>query len=515
MANRKSFRSRRAVLLCTSLAVSSGATLGCNVYDDELLRRLDDRDGIVRDAAIARDDATPDTLSRDAGKRDDGEAAHDAVWSDTRAADDGAPPFDGALRDVVGDFPPADSGRTPDAPSVTPDAGSFDAPANDVVADTRTGADARVADAGTSGADAGDARDAPEDARADTHPTFDVTSDGDGGIAPPTFRVVRIGDGTAPLSGSSAPAFVEERWWDGTQVATAIALPVKAAGAQNALTLAGNATSEGALSLSSDERYLAIAGYATGPGRSSVAQTEDVDRVVARIDAAGNVDTTTRLGQAFAEANPRSAVSVDGTSFWVCGSTGGVWYFPFAGSQGTQITGSPDNVRLLGLFGDQLYGSSGAAPMTTVFTVGIGRPTSPLQTVAALAGLPRYGMSPYAFALFDRDAKVPGLDTLYLADDRSPESDGNGGGIQKWTLSGTTWSRVATFAAIGDGSASFRGLTGVNMNGRVTLAATTADPTDNRLVVFVDDGASPPVGKVIARAPANTIFRGVALSPRL
>ena len=63
---------------------------------------------------------------------------------------------------------------------------------------------------------------------------------------PLTFRVVRVGDGTAALSSSSTAVFVEERRLDGSLVGT-IALPTAAAGANQPLTMSGSAGSEGAL----------------------------------------------------------------------------------------------------------------------------------------------------------------------------------------------------------------------------------------------------------------------------
>jgi len=48
----------------------------------------------------------------------------------------------------------------------------------------------------------------------------------------------------------------------------------------------------------------------------------------------------------------------------------------------------------------------------------------------------------------------------------------------------------------------------------VTLVATTAESSANRLVVIVDDGSPAPVGTVVATAAANKSFRGVAFSPR-
>ncbi|MET0591631.1 MAG: hypothetical protein ABW133_02955 [Polyangiaceae bacterium] len=517
MAIRNSFRTRRAVLLSTLLA-SSSAALGCNVYTDELLGKRDDGDE-TRDAGItfdatARDGAALDGAVSDA-RADGSGPVTDAIVPDAPWAIDGAIADSEVVDATLDTVRPTSDGAPPDGGTF--DARNADAPfdaRSDTIVSRDTPADSTVSDAGGTRDTTTDAlNDAPLDTGTSDGGTIDVGSDTTDAGGPPTFRVVRVGDGTTSLSASSTPAFVEERRWDGSLVDT-IALPVTTNGAQGALTLSGIATSEGALSLSLDGRYLTLAGYDAAPGRSSVAQTTDVDRIVARIDAAGNVDTTTRLGETFDGANPRCAVSVDGTSFWVGGSAGGVWYFPFAGAAGAQIVDSPDNVRLVALFGDRLYGSSGTSPMTTVFTVGTGRPTSGVQNVAALAGMPRSGMSPYAFVLFDRDPQVAGLDTLYLTDDRSPESDGSGGGVQKWTYDGKDWSRIATFYSVGSGSASFRGLTGIVAANGVTLVATSADAGGNRLVVFVDEGSTNPVGTVIATAPANTMFRGVAVSPR-
>ena len=504
---------RYALLLGASLAVCFTAGLGCSVYDgydDELLRRGDNggskRDADLSDGVTTSDDsAVVDTTASDASTVD--VVATDIADGSGRTTADTSTP-DSA----------ADTGGTrPDADGAAPDNRPRDAGVTSDAADATfdTTIDARDADASAPRPDASDAAVldtyAGDTARDGSSPP-DATNDG--GAPPPTFRVVRIGDGTTELSAASAAAFIEERRWDGQLVGSPLALPTAASGAQAPLTLSGIATSEGALALSLDGRYLALPGYATSPGRGSVASSTNVERVVARIDAAGAVDTTTRLGEAFSGTNARSAASVDGAAFWVGGAAGGVWYAALGGAGLTQIVSSPDNVRLVALFGDRLYGCSGTSPMATIFTVGNGRPTTGAQEVAALAGLPRSGMSPYAFAFFDRNPTVAGLDTLYLTDDRSPETDGTGGGIQKWTFDGTAWSRVATFIAVGDGRASFRGVTGIATSFGVALVASTAESSPNRLVIFVDEGSSSVTGTVIATAPANTIFRGVALSPQ-
>ena len=520
MVARNPLRSRYGTIYGASL-IACGAFMGCSVYDDELLRQPLDASRSERDATVASDDAA---------KRDG------APPSDARSRDEtDARTVDGTSMDTGSS---GDAGATTDAPTRDDVVVDASAPRPDVDAAARdvTFVDARVSDdaydapidsaTGSSDADAGgrapDANDATsEDASRGADAAtgdgeggpLDVAADGDGGIAPPTFRVVRVGNGSTTLSASSTASFIEERRLDGQLVGQPIALPTSRSGAMHPLTLSGIATSEGALALSIDGRYLTLAGYAAGPDRANIATSTDVERVVARVDAAANIDTTTVLGDAFSGTNARSAVSVDGTAFWVGGASGGVWFAPLGGSGPLQIIDDPNNVRLVGLFGDQLFGCSGTSPMTTVFTIGAGRPTIGIQSVVPLAGMPRSGSSPYAFALLDRDPSVSGLDTLYLTDDRSPESDGTGGGIQKWTLQGTTWSRGATLTTVDGGSASFRGLAATVTAAGVMLVASTAETSANRLVVFVDDGSPSPVGTAVVAAPSNTIFRGVALSP--
>ena len=136
-----------------------------------------------------------------------------------------------------------------------------------------------------------------------------------GQSAPPTFRVSRVGDGAAALSSAATAVFIEERRLDGTLVGT-VALPVAASGNNLPFANSGSATSEGSLALSADGHTLALAGYAAVPGTASVASSAaaTVNRVIARVDAQGNVDTSTALAAAFDANNVRGAVSADGTA---------------------------------------------------------------------------------------------------------------------------------------------------------------------------------------------------------
>jgi hypothetical protein len=330
----------------------------------------------------------------------------------------------------------------------------------------------------------------------------------------PTIQVVRVGDGLAALTANAAPIFLEQRLITGALLVKAsnpLALPVAVNGLNRPLTLGGTQTSEGNLSLSSNGSYLTIAGYDAVPGTANVASiaSATVNRVIGRIDASGNVDTSTRLDSAFSGSNVRGATSNDGTSFWVTGNgnggTGGLHYSMFGVTGSNQIMTLPNNTRFCQVQGGQLYATGGATPNLNVFSVGVGTPSSAGQTATGFNGMPGTVTSPYAFAIFDRNPNVPGDDTLYVADDRGFP----GGGVQKWTFDGTTWTLVNTFtngATVGS-----RGLAAVVTGNNVTIVATT---TNSKVIVYVDDGSAVPPGTVIATAALNTVYRGVAISAK-
>ena len=354
-------------------------------------------------------------------------------------------------------------------------------------------------------------------APAGTTCTQDGTACDGSGTCTVVVSVVRVGDGTTTLtSGVAAPVFVERHLVSGALLGSPIALPVAPNGANQPLTLSGTASSEGALWRSTDGHYLSLAGYAAAPGTMGVVNTASAstNRVVARIDATGTVDTTTRLNTGFSGNNVRGAASVDGTAFWLSGTAGsgspaGIFYVPFGMTGGMQILSTPNNTRVVAIYDGQLYASAASGTFVNVFTVGSGLPTTPGQTATSLPGMPTAaGPSPYAFALLDRNPDVPGVDTLYVADDRSLPA----GGVQKWTFDGTTWSLVTTLnSGLSTGA---RGLTAFQAGANVTLVATTGEATQNRLVVVVDDGSASPPVSTVATAPPNTMFHGVALAPQ-
>jgi len=127
-------------------------------------------------------------------------------------------------------------------------------------------------------------------------------------------------------------------------------------------------------------------------------------------------------------------------------------------------------------------------------------------------------LSPAGFVLFDRDSTA-GVDTLYMADDGGTSAAQQG--IQKWTFgpsASCTTSPCWTLAAIISApapAAGVRGLTGFVSGSSVVLIATTNETSANRVFMYTDDGSANLTGSLVTTAAANTVFRGVALSPHL
>lgn len=329
--------------------------------------------------------------------------------------------------------------------------------------------------------------------------------------------MLRLGDGSAALSNASVAGFIEKYDITGAMVGTPIALPTAAAGGQHALTFGGTLVLDGELSLSTDGHYALVAGYDAPPGTASVASTTAANnnRVVGRIDAMGNVDTATAFNASFSASNVRGVASSDGINIWASGNgnggTGGVWHTTLGSTGGTQILTAPNNMRWLGIFGGQLYGISGSANFTQVFSVGTGLPTTTGQMTTASPGM--NAASPSGFLVFDLNPNVAGMDTIYLADDSSVAS---GGGIQKWTFDGTTWTKGLTFNppnAAMSGTTGVRGLASFMNNGMLTILTVSSDlPT--RVYSMVDDGSTAPTFTLLTTAATNTVYRGIAMSPQ-
>jgi len=318
--------------------------------------------------------------------------------------------------------------------------------------------------------------------------------------------VVRVGDGSAALTGNATAAFLDE-YTPGGVLVQSIPLPTLASGGNQPLTLSGSATSEGFLALSQNGMYLTLGGYAATVG-TATPQTSTalaVNRVIGRIDLLGNINTTTTLTDAYNGSNIRSVTSSDGVNFWTGGNGGsgqgssaGARYTTLGSTTSQALHSTTTNVRVVNLFNGQLYADSSSSPFLGVGTVGSGMPTTSGQTYSELPGFPTSGThSSYDFWFKDAN-------TLYVADDGSAA---NGGGIQKWTLNAGTWSLAYTLGNNGTTTTAVRGLAGtVDGSGNAVLFGTTG----SALVSVTDTGAGSTVTS-LATAPSNTAFRGVEI----
>jgi hypothetical protein len=346
----------------------------------------------------------------------------------------------------------------------------------------------------------------------------DLTTPADLAVTPVTpteFTVVRIGMGTAALTNDATATFLERRKiTDGSLVGVALALPTAVSGANKQLTLSGLASVEGQLTRSADGKYLIIAGYAAAVGSPNVSSSASatVNRVIGRIDAAGNINTAT-ASTGFTAAGMRGAASTDGNMLWVS-SDSGIGYTTL-GSTAVPTLINITNVRGIGIFGSgngvQLYASSVSNPNQGLNAVGTGTPTAANTTVTRLTGF-TMANSPASvgFVAFDRDGNGT-VDQMYVADDTL----GAGGGIQRWKLNGAAWMLEGT---VGTGAnAGARYVTGLVTGTTATLLVTTAEGggVNPRILQLTDAGGatSAVTTKMLATAAGNTTYRGIALAP--
>ena len=334
--------------------------------------------------------------------------------------------------------------------------------------------------------------------------------------------VERIGNGTTTLSSAATAVSVIEM---NTAGVTQQQLDLPTSGSSQ-VTDSGSATSNGYLNVYNG--LLAVSGYNAASGTASVASSNT--KVGTVIGSDGSVASATRNlfptsgTMPFTGNNFRSMIATGANTFYASGtssgtpSTGGVWYAN--NGSFTQIsstaTGQPTNMRNVEIYGGNLYTSSAASTGNGVWQIGTGLATTAGQTSTLLINAGT-NASTYGFVLFDTNSDGTN-DLAYLADDRNAA----GGGLQKWVLTGGTWTNSwsvlvngtgATSTTAGTGFAGIRGLTGTwdAVNG-AQLFATTTELSNNRVIAFSDTGSTPTSFTNLASAGTNYVFRGVDLT---
>ncbi|KAJ3118925.1 hypothetical protein HK098_005816, partial [Nowakowskiella sp. JEL0407] len=144
--------------------------------------------------------------------------------------------------------------------------------------------------------------------------------------------VRRVGTGAAALTSAATSGFLDEYDTTGTKIQSISC----------SITTSGSATSEGALSLSPNGRYLVYVGYVATAGTASITGTTTTanPRAIGVASPDGTIDETLQITDAFSGNNIRGATTADGNHFWAVGGNSGVRYVTKGSSTTVQITSS-------------------------------------------------------------------------------------------------------------------------------------------------------------------------------
>jgi hypothetical protein len=330
-------------------------------------------------------------------------------------------------------------------------------------------------------------------------------------LTPGDVVVYRVGTGSGALSSGAFPVFLDEYAPNGTLVES-VALPTSTSGSNKPLVASGSGSSEGLLTLSGNGEYLIESGYDAALGTAKISETSDTSdpRVIGRVSASGEINTSTALTDAGNANNPRGAASSDGKNLYWSGAgkstSGGVHFATLGSSTSTLLSTSDTNARAVEIYNGQLYTSSDPTKESiNIATVGSGLPSTGGQATTNLpfATAPS---EPYAFSLLTLGlGSAP--DTIYVADNGT-------GAVAKYGLLSGKWTKEGSVAV-----SAVTGVTANDANGVVTIFATTSGSSGEGGVLYKITDASGVNGTLsgtatqIATAPANEAFRGVAFAP--
>ncbi len=387
--------------------------------------------------------------------------------------------------------------------------------------------------------------------------------------------IVRVGDGKQALTNIGNSVFLDEYTTNAIWAAAngftpptpvqSIPMPSNGwFGANAPLIMDGTGLGDGELSLSTDGRYLSLAGYGASlgqvtnqslPSTTTTGLVGQVARVIGLVDGNGHVYTSTTLIDANEDGNDiHTAATLDGTNLWHVGegnatATGGK-YTTRGSMISTQVEEvSRFNSRFFSIFNKTLYYSANhvlGAPTNTsaaVNPLGGSLPTSFVNSNflylsgvmgSSITSSPAIG-SPWAFCMFNLNGgSAP--DTLYVADNTTNapgEPLGKSGGVVKYCYipSSNAWVNFGYIYAEGaTGVTGMRNGTNANVTLYITEGGTATPGELNELYPYNDpsgyagfpannpsgpdaNGNSEPLGPPGVNASLiNT--RGIAFAPQ-
>jgi hypothetical protein len=291
-------------------------------------------------------------------------------------------------------------------------------------------------------------------------------------FTPGNIVVVRTGDGTNPMNGTTRPVSLLEINPISGAVVTTTNLPSAAA---TNLTLQGTSVfGDGFLSLGSDNVYLSLMGHNVVAGSNGALTTS---YTIARVDLDRNVNVSTTTTTSAPGLVPNGSAALYPNSIY------GAFGSPSGPGLGTTTAGSNATLTTLSntnsfinpqVVNNQLYAIQG---LNTIVRTNPALPTSSAGlTFSTLTSTVNSSAFATGFLLLDRDAGVAGLDTLYIVSDQ---------GMDKFSFNGTTWTSRGTIAG------SFFGIAGVVNGANANIFLTTGDGSlvNNSLQSFVDTTA--------------------------
>jgi sugar lactone lactonase YvrE len=337
-------------------------------------------------------------------------------------------------------------------------------------------------------------------------------------FTPGNIVVVQVGDGQGNPDTTAQPIALLEYNPNGGVVVNTIEILSFASGGSNqgGLTLNGVFSSSGMLNLSSDGRFLTVAGVDAqiGSTSDSTISPTAAHRTIARVDEGGGVEMSARLNDAFAGGEIRSAVTKSGETYYAVGSpkgsSGGMRFIEAAGgaTKSTQITAG--NFRHITIAKDRRGEEFLVVSDADGFSFYSGYPLTQSKptTIDLTDGVEGRGSS---FVFIDRDEAADatgmgGLDTLYWIGDSEIRK-------YEWTETGWATRGAAVYGPL-------IALTARVVSQAVEIFAVTERSMDSRLIKVTDDTAfggswkkSPGDFTVLATTSRNHRFCGVAFAP--
>ncbi len=233
-------------------------------------------------------------------------------------------------------------------------------------------------------------------------------------FTPGNLLVYRAGDNTVTLSGNGNIIYLDEYTQSGTFVQSKRITATTSDASHLSPVASGTATSEGALSLSTNGKYVGVPGYWSYVNAISLSTTSAATtyRVASRVDINQNV-AYTKLTDWSTGNNPRSVVFNSDTTFYAAGGTGAIRYAKVGDTTSVLVNAGSgagtQNFRVVNIFNSQLYASASSGTSRLV-TIGTGTPTTSGQAVTQLSGDITSIASPYSYYF-------PSSNIFYIVDD--------------------------------------------------------------------------------------------------